>query len=86
MPPVSPDSPCACHQPLLVLRPTGPITAICTLLSVYADKFELDFNQYLGATVSAFPTDATAGWPLIMCAADSRLLACCIRASSLDST
>ena len=37
-------------QPLLVLRPTGPITAICTLLSVYADKFELDFNQYLGAT------------------------------------
>jgi|EP01046_Picozoa_sp_COSAG06_P040079 hypothetical protein len=42
---------CAGSQPLLVLRPTGPITAICTLLSVYADKFELDFNQYLGATV-----------------------------------
>eukprot|EP01043_Picozoa_sp_COSAG02_P016051 COSAG02_NODE_699_length_18369_cov_9.690203_7_plen_227_part_00 len=50
--PVPSDSPCADDQPLLVLRPTGPITAICTLLSVYADKFELDFNQYLGATVS----------------------------------
>ena len=37
-------------QPLLVLRPTGPITAIMGKLSEYADQFEVDFYQYLGAT------------------------------------
>lgn len=37
-------------QPLLVLRPTGPITAITIKLSKLADEFKLDFNQYLAAT------------------------------------
>lgn len=37
-------------QPLLVLRPTGPITAITIKLSTIADTLHLDFNQYLAAT------------------------------------
>jgi len=37
-------------QPLLVLRPTGPITAILLKLCVLADALQLDFWQYLGAT------------------------------------
>ena len=37
-------------QPLLVLRPTGPITAILLKLCVLADALGLDFWQYLGAT------------------------------------
>eukprot|EP01050_Picozoa_sp_SAG11_P008119 SAG11_NODE_700_length_7673_cov_7.359255_2_plen_424_part_00 len=37
-------------QPLLVLRPTGPITLIITMICKYADRFDLDFYQYLGAT------------------------------------
>ena len=37
-------------QPLLVLRPTGPITAITIKLSDIADRLGLDFFQYLCAT------------------------------------
>ena len=37
-------------QPLLILRPTGPITAIVSKLSDLADAFHLDFYQYLAAT------------------------------------
>ena len=37
-------------QPLLVLRPTGPITAITMKLSDTADFFGLDFYEYLSAT------------------------------------
>ena len=37
-------------QPLLVLRPTGPITAITIKLSDIADQLGLDFFQYLCAT------------------------------------
>ena len=37
-------------QPLLVLRPTGPITAITIKLANLADQFQLDFNQFLAAT------------------------------------
>lgn len=37
-------------QPLLVLRPTGPITAITIKLAAVADRLHLDFNQYLAAT------------------------------------
>eukprot|EP00966_Prymnesium_polylepis_P216208 5004912-Prymnesium_polylepis.1 len=37
-------------QPLLVLRPTGPITAITCKLSEIADNLALDFHQYLAAT------------------------------------
>ena len=37
-------------QPLLVLRPTGPITAITIKLSDIADHLGLDFFQYLCAT------------------------------------
>ena len=37
-------------QPLLVLRPTGPITAITIKLSAAADHFELDFFALLAAT------------------------------------
>eukprot|EP01052_Picozoa_sp_SAG31_P005804 SAG31_NODE_260_length_18915_cov_3.432823_7_plen_647_part_00 len=37
-------------QPLLVLRPTGPITLICTMICKYADFFGFDFYEYLGAT------------------------------------
>jgi len=37
-------------QPLLVLRPTGPITAILKMLSDLSDTFELDFWQFLAAT------------------------------------
>ena len=39
-------------QPLLVLRPTGPITLIVTQLVMLSDEdwMDLQFNQYLGAT------------------------------------
>eukprot|EP01059_Diplonema_ambulator_P015316 TRINITY_DN26425_c0_g1_i1.p1 TRINITY_DN26425_c0_g1~~TRINITY_DN26425_c0_g1_i1.p1 ORF type:complete len:555 (+),score=153.62 TRINITY_DN26425_c0_g1_i1:34-1665(+) len=37
-------------QPLLVLRPTGPITAIITTLHSLSSSFDLDFHQYLAAT------------------------------------
>ena len=37
-------------QPLLVLRPTGPITAITIKLAATSDKLKLDFHQYLAAT------------------------------------
>jgi hypothetical protein len=37
-------------QPLLILRPTGPITAIMGKLSTLADAVELDFYQLLAAT------------------------------------
>jgi hypothetical protein len=37
-------------QPLLVLRPTGPITAIMGTLNDLADHYEIDFYQYLGCT------------------------------------
>ena len=37
-------------QPLLVLRPTGPITAITCKLSETADQLGLDFHKYLAAT------------------------------------
>ena len=37
-------------QPLLVLRPTGPITAIIIKLSGAADALNLDFYAYLSAT------------------------------------
>ena len=37
-------------QPMLVLRPTGPITAIITKLDVLADTLGLDFWQYLAWT------------------------------------
>lgn len=37
-------------QPLLVLRPTGPITAIMQKLSDLADQLELDFYLYFAAT------------------------------------
>eukprot|EP01052_Picozoa_sp_SAG31_P016969 SAG31_NODE_1143_length_9694_cov_5.541011_6_plen_370_part_00 len=37
-------------QPLLVLRPTGPITAIMIMMSGYADRFQIPFGEYLGAT------------------------------------
>ena len=37
-------------QPLLVLRPTGPITAILQKLSGLSDSFGLDFYCYLAAT------------------------------------
>ena len=36
-------------QPLLVLRPTGPITAILQKLSALSDSFGLDFYCYLAA-------------------------------------
>ena len=37
-------------QPLLVLRPTGPITSIIEKLSVLADLLHLDFWRYFAAT------------------------------------
>ena len=37
-------------QPLLVLRPTGPITSIITKLSELADVLHLDFYEYFAAT------------------------------------
>ena len=37
-------------QPMLVLRPTGPITAIITTLYSLSKTFKVDFHQYLGAT------------------------------------
>ena len=37
-------------QPLLVLRPTGPITAITCKLSEIADNLGLNFHVYLAAT------------------------------------
>jgi hypothetical protein len=37
-------------QPLLVLRPTGPITAIMGMLNTYADQYDVDFFEYLAAT------------------------------------
>ena len=37
-------------QPLLVLRPTGPITAILGKLSDLSDRFAVDFHQLLAAT------------------------------------
>ena len=37
-------------QPLLILRPTGPITAIIMKLSDLSDSLELDFYQYFAAT------------------------------------
>eukprot|EP01060_Flectonema_neradi_P024368 TRINITY_DN3312_c0_g1_i2.p1 TRINITY_DN3312_c0_g1~~TRINITY_DN3312_c0_g1_i2.p1 ORF type:complete len:189 (+),score=24.41 TRINITY_DN3312_c0_g1_i2:35-601(+) len=37
-------------QPMLVLRPTGPITAIITTLHSLSKTFDVDFHQYLGAT------------------------------------
>ena len=37
-------------QPLLVLRPTGPITAITCKLSEIADNLDLNFHVYLAAT------------------------------------
>ena len=37
-------------QPLLVLRPTGPITAILLFISNLADSFEFDFFAYLSWT------------------------------------
>ncbi len=37
-------------QPLLVLRPTGPITAIIEKLSILSDTLQLNFYQYFAAT------------------------------------
>ena len=37
-------------QPLLILRPTGPITAIMGKLSILADSVEVDFYLLLAAT------------------------------------
>lgn len=37
-------------QPLLVLRPTGPITAIITFISTLSDSFHFDFFLYLSWT------------------------------------
>ena len=37
-------------QPLLVLRPTGPITAITGKLADVADRFGIDFHQFMAAT------------------------------------
>lgn len=37
-------------QPLLVLRPTGPITAITVKLADVADSFGYDFHQFMAAT------------------------------------
>ena len=37
-------------QPLLILRPTGPITAIMGKLSILADSAEVDFYLLLAAT------------------------------------
>ena len=37
-------------QPLLVLRPTGPITAFCTLLFNVAKSLHLDFSVFFGWT------------------------------------
>ena len=37
-------------QPLLVLRPTGPITAIMKMLSQLSDSLHLNFYSYLAAT------------------------------------
>ena len=37
-------------QPLLVIRPTGPITAIIGKLSTLADSLQLDFFEFLAAT------------------------------------
>lgn len=37
-------------QPLLVLRPTGPITAITVKLADAADAFGFDFHQFAAAT------------------------------------
>ena len=49
-------------QPLLILRPTGPITAIVSKLSDLADAFDLDFYQYRAAW-SKWPSSRRDGWP-----------------------